>query len=281
MTDATIIRPRIRRAYTGCRYGQLHYRVAGPRMGPRPAIVLLHQNPSSSFEYEGLIAALAVDRRVIAPDTPGYGMSDSPPEPAGMAAYAAAIAEGLDALAHEGELEGPFDVFGYHTGTLLACEMAIAQPSKVRSVALSGIPMYSPQERAEKLEYARDFPAIDDEGTVIIDLLAKLWAYVVGARATGVPLEKAKLNFADKARVLDRFTWAYEGVWSWDYARLERVLQPAVLLQPDEDLRAVSLAAAGLMPSCQIRELPELTRDIFDIAPERVAHELRYFFDRI
>jgi pimeloyl-ACP methyl ester carboxylesterase len=47
----------IRRAYTTCRYGQMHYREAGPADGP--VLVLLHQNPSSSWEYEPLIAALA------------------------------------------------------------------------------------------------------------------------------------------------------------------------------------------------------------------------------
>lgn len=271
----------ISRAYTRCRHGQMHYRIAGPaEAGARP-IVLLHQNPSSSFEYEPLIRELARDRLVVALDTPGYGMSDAPPAPPGMAGYAAAFSDALDALEADGVLSGKVDLYGFHTGTLLACELAIARPDRVRAIGLTGIPMYEPEVLAERLAAADAFPPLDEDGKVIGDLLAKLWTYVVTSRNKGVPIEKAALNFADKARVLDRFTWAYRGVWSWDYARLEQVSQPAVLIQPAEDLHSVSLKAARRMPSCRTVELPDLDRDIFDLAPERIAHELRDFLDHV
>lgn len=270
----------IRRAYTTCRHGQLHYRTAGTA-GKRTPIVLLHQNPSSSFEYEPLIAALATDRLVVALDTPGYGMSDAPPAPPGMAGYAAAFSDALDALAGEGVLTGAVDLYGFHTGTLLACELAIARPDRVRALGLTGIPMFDEEARAKRLADAENYPALDEDGTVVRDLTVGLWTYVVGKRNPGVPLEKAALNFADKARAMDRFTWAYKGVWSWDFTRLEQVRQPAVLLQPAEDLHDVSVAAASRLPSCEVVEMPDLDRDIFDIAPERIANELRDFLDRL
>jgi len=273
--------PAIHRAYTRCRHGQMHYRIAGPAKGTRVPVVLLHQNPSSSYEYEPLIRALATDRLVVALDTPGYGMSDTPPAPPGMAGYAAAFSDALDALAQEGILTGPVDLYGFHTGTLLSCELAIARPDRVRALGLTGIPMFDEAALAQRLAAADNFPAPDEEGIVIGDLLSKLWTYVVTSRNPAVSLEKAALNFADKARVLDRFTWAYRGVWSWDFSRLEQVTQPALLIQPAEDLLSVSLEAAARMPSCRVVELPDLDRDIFDIAPERIAHELRDFLDRI
>jgi pimeloyl-ACP methyl ester carboxylesterase len=271
--------PAIRRAYTLCRYGQLHYRDAGPRDGVKPAVVLLHQNPSSSYEYEPLIAALATDRRVIAFDTPGYGMSDAPSAPPGMLGYAAAFADALDALEHAGDLSGPVNLYGFHTGTLLTAELAILRPDRVRRIALTGIPFYPADARAQKLKEAEEFPAPDEDGTVILNLLTNLWDYVVKRRMPGVPLARAVLGFADKARVLDRFNWAYKGVWGWDYARLTLVRQPALLLQPAEDLLVYALEAARLLPDCTVRELPDLDRDIFEIAPERLANELRIFFD--
>ena len=273
--------PTIRRAYTTCRHGQMHYRIAGPDDGAKVPMVLLHQNPSSGYEYEPLIRALASDRKVIALDTPGYGMSDAPPAPPGMAGYAAAFSDALDALEAEGVLAGPVDLYGFHTGTLLSCELAIARPDRVRSVSLSGVPMFDEAAMAERLAAAEQYPLPVEDGSTTLDLLRNLWNYVVASRDPGVPLDKAVMNFADKARVLDRFTWAYKGVWAWDFSRLERVTQPALLLQPAEDLLAVSLQAAARMPSCAVVELLDLDRDIFDIAPERLAHELRNFLDRL
>lgn len=262
----------IRRAYTTCRYGQLHYREAGA--ADAPVIVLLHQNPSSSWEYEPLIRALAKDRRVVAFDTPGHGMSDAPPSPPGMTGYAAAFADGLAAM----NITGPIDLYGYHTGSLLAAELALALPGQARRLAMTGVPMYPASERARKLEEAESFPAPDAEGTVILGLLGKLWAYVVGGRMPAVPLERAVRHFADKAYILDRFTWAYRGVWSYDFDRLSALTLPVLLLQPHEPLHEPTLAAAALIADCTLRELPDLDRDIFELAPERLAHDLLHFF---
>ncbi|MFC4241777.1 alpha/beta fold hydrolase [Gryllotalpicola reticulitermitis] len=49
---------------------------AGP---DAPTLVLLPGFPSSSAQYEGLIARLADDANLIAPDYPGFGHSQTPP----------------------------------------------------------------------------------------------------------------------------------------------------------------------------------------------------------
>ena len=65
-----------------------------------------------------------------------------------------------------------------------------------------------------------------------------------------VPLDKAVRNFADKARVLHRFTWAYQGVWSWDYSRLALMTRPALLLQPAEDTGRTFAGRRGAAARC-------------------------------
>lgn len=57
----------------GLRY---HYVDEGPRGGP--PVVMVHGNPTWSFYFRDLIAALATTRRVIAPDHIGCGRSDKP-----------------------------------------------------------------------------------------------------------------------------------------------------------------------------------------------------------
>ena len=52
------------------------YREAGDRANPK--LVLLHGFPSSSHQYRDLIRALSHRFHVIAPDYPGFGLSDTP-----------------------------------------------------------------------------------------------------------------------------------------------------------------------------------------------------------
>lgn len=55
---------------------KMFYREAGPADGP--VVLLLHGFPTSSHMFRNLIPLLADKYRVIAPDYPGFGESDSP-----------------------------------------------------------------------------------------------------------------------------------------------------------------------------------------------------------
>lgn len=268
----------IRKRYVDGSYGQLHLREAGEDTGGNRPVLLLHQNPSSSFEYEPLIRALATDRRVVAFDTPGYGNSDGPPEPLSMDGYATVMAQSLDAVGLG--KHSPFDVYGFHTGSLLAIEMALARPDAVRQIALTGIPMRSVAERAELLAKAKQPPVLDEQGDVAVGLAKRLWDYVVAQRTQGIPLAHQAALWVDKFRAFDRSSWAYVGVWGYDYDRLKRVTCPALLIQPDEAIADVSLAAARLIPNNSVIELPQFKRDVLDIpdAVSTIAAAMRDFF---
>lgn len=55
----------------------IFYREAGPK--DAPTLLLLHGFPSSSRMFETLIPLLAEKYHLVAPDYPGFGLSDSPP----------------------------------------------------------------------------------------------------------------------------------------------------------------------------------------------------------
>lgn len=259
----------IRRHYLDSQYGQLHYREAAPRQPTARPLVLLHQNPSSSFEYEPLIRAMATDRRVIALDTPGYGNSDGPDAPLSMEGYAEPLAEALPAL---GLSDGAgCDVYGYHTGALLALEVAIAAPATVRHAVVTGLPMRPSEERAALLEKARNAPPLDEDGTMALGMARDLWAYIVTPRADGVPLPRIARVWVDKLRALDRSSWAYVGVWSYDYdARLPLVTQPVLLAQHAEAIAEYSKAAMRLLADGHVVELSRFHRDLLEL-PEAIA----------
>ncbi|MBB5638770.1 pimeloyl-ACP methyl ester carboxylesterase [Pedobacter cryoconitis] len=56
----------------------IFYREAGPK--DAPVVLLLHGYPTSSFMFRNLIPVLSEKYHVIAPDLPGFGYSDAPPQ---------------------------------------------------------------------------------------------------------------------------------------------------------------------------------------------------------
>lgn len=258
-------RPAIRRAYVDCRFGQLHYHAAEPDVGAliAPTLILLHQNPSSSVEYSALIEDMARDRRVYAFDTPGYGMSDRPDAPQPIASYAAAIGDGLRALALAEA--GPVDLYGFHTGTLLAIELAMECGPSVGRLALTGIPLMPEEDRLARLEKARAVQPPSEDGEAIFERLRWLWGFTVTDRHPGVPIDRAAEIFVERAKALHRYAWAYEGVWTYPVTeRLAQVTHPTMVIQPDEMLTEHSRRAAEIMPNALFVSLPLLNRDIFE-----------------
>ena len=130
----------MRRAYVNSRFGQLHLRELGS--GPRPPLLCLHATAYSGQTFEPLMPWLADARRVIALDTPGYGQSDGPGALPPFEVYAQAIVEALPGLVGE----QPLDLFGFHTGALLAIEMALLAPTCVRRLVLVGVPFFEGDE---------------------------------------------------------------------------------------------------------------------------------------
>ena len=164
-------------------------------------------------------------------------------------------------------------------GNKILVELGLQRSQQVRRLVLTGIPMFAPAERAERLRQAETQPGPDEQGDTARALFDMFWTYAVTKRDRRVPLDKAVWNFVDKSRAMHRYTGVYRAVWAWDYTRLALVNQPVLLLQPAEDLRDASISAAALLPDSKVREMPDLTSDIFDLAAERLATEMRCFLD--
>lgn len=267
----------VRRAYTSCRFGQLHYRHAAPETeSDLPPLVMLHQNPSSSGEYEPLISLMGEDREVFAFDTPGNGMSDAPDEAQPLDILAAAFEEGMETLGI-GDAK-PADLFGYHSGTYLCTELAIAAPARVGRVVLSGLPMRSAEERAANLAKAKTVGLPSEDGGDYMEWLRWLWDFTVRDRRPEVPLEAAIRTFTDKGATAHRRAWTYIGVWSYDAAtRLPLVQQPVLIAQPREPLLEPSREAAALFPDATFTEMPDLDRDVFEVGADQFAKLMRSF----
>src|SRR5258705_3885221 len=120
-------RPRIRRAYMECRFGQLHVSTAFPVGGgfdDHVTLVCLHRCPLSSRFFRPFMEEVGRDRSVYAPDLPGYGESDPPPAEPTIDDYAGAGADFLDQMRF-----WQVDVLGHDTGSLVAAQLARTHPA--------------------------------------------------------------------------------------------------------------------------------------------------------
>ncbi len=138
----------IDRAFVRIKEGLVHYRTAGQDSAGGPApLYMIHASPASSLNLSPLITELSASRRVVAPDTLGFGDSVAPTQDVPNADdYADSAARVMDAL----DLE-QCDVYGSHTGAHIACELAIHHPDRVRRVVIDGIGMFSPEDKEDFL----------------------------------------------------------------------------------------------------------------------------------
>lgn len=145
---------------------QVHYR----RAGDGPLLLMLHQSPQSSRELEPLMAEWGAGFTVIAPDSPGYGLSD----PLGVTEaelgdFADATVEFLDALGAR-----RFGIYGFHTGGMIGIAIAHRHPDRVTAVTCNGVAVPTAAELESILaDYLPPFEPRWDGGH-----LAWLWARI-------------------------------------------------------------------------------------------------------
>lgn len=120
---------------------RVHYRRCG---NGGPTLLMVHQSPRSSAEYEPLMREWSRHFTCIAPDTPGFGQSDplAKPEP-GINDYAEAIVELVDALGIAGAL-----AYGFHSGGIILVTALRRHPDRFRALAIGGYAIWTPQEVA-------------------------------------------------------------------------------------------------------------------------------------
>ncbi len=121
----------------------VHLRVGGEG----PPVILLHESPRSSAAVTPLAAHLVSRATVLAPDTPGNGLSDPLPlSRPDIADYADALADLMVAL---NVPRAP--IYGAHTGALIAMEMTLRRPDLVSCAVLEGYPVFDPAFQQEAL----------------------------------------------------------------------------------------------------------------------------------
>jgi pimeloyl-ACP methyl ester carboxylesterase len=278
------------RHYVDCRFGQMHFRTAEPAQGAesgKPPLVCLHESPQSGLEFLYFQPVMATDRRVLCPDLPGYGASDGPYNQPEIDEYAGALADALTALGYGAQGAGPVDILGFHTGTVVACSLAVQRPDLVRRLVIPGTP-YFPADVREKhrRQYGAPRPYNDPNyvGSTYRQLVLKLEVpsdSAVPQRDGLLPLHRRYEMFVSRLRPGTRSHFGFEAVFRYDLDRtLAAITQPVLLPVLNEWLNEPTRHAASLLADSQVADLTEHTKYIWDLDPVAMANVVRPFLDR-
>ena len=115
--------------------------------GAGAPLLLVHGHTGARDDFEGVIAALAEDRPVVAVDLPGHGGTEGPHEPE---AYDLGVqADWLVAFAEAVGLER-FHLLGHSMGGLIAQRVALRIPERLASLILMGTGLGALREEARE-----------------------------------------------------------------------------------------------------------------------------------
>lgn len=261
------------RSYQSGPWGQVHIRHAAPpdtQAHDDVALVLFHESPLSSRVWQLVLPESGRYRWVLAPDTPGYGLSDPPSrDDFDIPDYAAALLAALEDAEVRDMVVG-----GVHTGASIALEVA-RQSDRVRGVMLSGVALLTEDERNRYLDSWTPPIPVTPDGEQL------RWALERYHRIWGADTPGWILNLAinDVLSVWERYSWGYRAAFRYDPEPALRALQlPTLLLDPEFDLLAdKDPIVQAMVADCRTEILAGLPGQMHLRAPVETAKRLEAF----
>ena len=215
----------VRKGYADTPAGQIHYRTAGSG----EPVLLLHQTPTSSDEYQRVMPFLAKKFKVVAMDTLGYGDSDLPKGEPTIALYAQTVGHLMDSLGIK-----KAHVVAHHTGALIAVELAATQPERIDKLVLSGCPAWDEEERNKMLSSpGTTHVEYDAEGEFVM----RKWNAYKSFCAPGAKPEVWYPSFADSVNAGTHVHDGHVAAYKYDILEtLPLVKQPTLLVSGERDM---------------------------------------------
>ncbi|AWB06458.1 alpha/beta hydrolase (plasmid) [Azospirillum humicireducens] len=233
--------------YANTPRGRVHLRRAGRG---RP-LLALQSAPGSSAPLLPLLHGLAPGWEVIAPDYLGNGESDKPDRAVDIGTLAEDVLAVADALGLD-----RFDLWGTHTGALVALELTVRHPERVGRAVLEAPVLIPPDFSADIL--TNYFPPLvaDRWGLHLLQAwnmrrdMFMFWPWYrqerAAARAIGIPdaavLHDWTMGLLASGAHYDR---SYRAAFHYDTrARLPRLTRPALICAGPADMLVEGLAEA-------------------------------------
>lgn len=266
--------PKPRRQFIDTGYGQMHVRVSTPETASETPLICLHMSPKSGRFFEKFMTVASNDRVVIAPDYPGMGESDHPPEnpPVRVQDYAKTVWEILDALRIQ-----KVDTFGHHTGSKVAAEMAHQRPDSVGGIIMVSALVLSKEEQ-EKFESTYLPVPLDIEGT----RLKKMWDAIVFHRGPGMTLEQMATSMAESMRGGEAYEWGHAAAFAYNkfFPDVVKSLPHKItVINPKDDLHDITPRVMPLLQNGTLIEKPEWGHGFPDVFTDETVKLVKEVLD--
>ncbi|MBL8630971.1 MAG: alpha/beta hydrolase [Rhodospirillaceae bacterium] len=262
----------VKRGYADGPYGQIHYRYVKPEKSKSLPLICLHASPLSGIVYDRWIEEMGKDRNAFAPDTPGYGGSDTPPEPVQIPDFANAMIRFMDELRIERT-----DIMGYHTGSFTAVDLARRFPKRIRKVVMISAPVFTDEEKAKMR---------DTEGRAVgYEQMLETTLNNARTRGRGMFQDTTDERYRDitleRMRHWRTSSWGFRATLTYDLIQgISEVKQPMLVLNPQDDLwEQTPRAKPYLNAQSRIHDLPGRTHGMMDGHTVEIATVVRGFLD--
>ncbi len=258
----------IEQLFTHGSFGQIHARRLNADISNNePTLICLHPAPYSGLYFTTVMPLLNENRCVIAPDYPGFGSSTATANPPTISDYAVSIIELIDALAIPGDQA--VDLLGFHTGCLVAAEIALQEPSLTRRLVLVDIPYFETGERNDMYAKAAQPRNLTDQAN-----LEDNWNFNITSRLETMSFDRAFDLFVEQLRPGALSHWGFHAAFSWPAdERLPKVAPETLIIATDSSLSEATQNAAEIMPDAEFRNRPGIKSAVFESSAQIIADE--------
>lgn len=229
----------------GC---EIYYEV----QGSGDVVLLLHGLGSSVRDWELQIPALAERYKIVAVDMRGHGRSGKPPGPYRIATFAADVAQVLRAL----DL-GPAHVVGLSMGGMVGFQLAVDEPSLVRSlVVVNSGPEVVPRTLRERVALASRLVALRVVG------LRGLARTIAAKNFPRADQEALRRRLVESLASNDEAAYraSTKAIIGWSVAdRIGAIRCPVLVITGDQDYTPVAAkrAYAARIPGARVVVIPD------------------------
>jgi pimeloyl-ACP methyl ester carboxylesterase len=171
---------------------------------------------------------------------------------------------------------GEFDVFGYHTGSVAAIDLAVRASGRVRHVAVISLPLMERAAREQHLAGMAPDLQVAVDGSHLTAVWQKKWPYRGGTQS----LALFDTFMSEYVRPGPFNYWAYRALFGYPLeSRLADVSQPVLVFNPQDEISDNTRRAMPLLRNGQLVDVAPWGYGMLDTNAEEIAARLRAHFD--